>query len=110
VALTFAASGAGLALACAAPVLLVALAGMALAGGGLGLGEVAGTTLIQARTEDAVRSRVFAAEEGAAHVAFSAAMLAGGVLVGVGGARAAVGAAAACGLLAALIASRMRTA
>jgi hypothetical protein len=66
--------------------------------------------LIQARTVDAVRSRVFAAEEGAAHVAFSAAMLAGGVLVGVGGARAAVGTAAACGLFAALVASRMRSA
>jgi MFS family permease len=110
VALAFAACGVGLTIAGAAPVLVVALAGMGLAGGGLGLGEVAGTTLIQARTEDAVRSRVFAAEDGAAHVAFSAAMLAGGVLVGVGGARAAVGTAAACGLLAALIASRMRTA
>jgi MFS family permease len=110
VAISFAACGVGLAVAGAAPVLVVALAGMGLAGGGLGLGEVAGTTLIQARAEDAVRSRVFAAEEGAAHVAFSGAMLAGGVLVGLGGARTAVGAAAACGLLAALIASRMRTA
>jgi Major Facilitator Superfamily len=110
VGLSFAACGAGLTVAGAAPVLVVALAGMGLAGSGLGLGEVAGTTLIQARTDDAVRSRVFAAEEAAAHVAFSAAMLAGGVLVGAGGARAAVGTAAACGLLAAVIASRMRTA
>jgi hypothetical protein len=37
-------------------------------------------------------------------------MLAGGLLVGLGGARAAVGTAAACGVLAALIASRMQTA
>ena len=108
VAVSFGASSIGLALASAAPVLLVALAGMALAGTGRGLGEVADTTLVQARTDDAVRSRVFAAEEGAAHVAFSVAMLAGGVLVGAGGARFAVGAAAASALLAALIASRMR--
>lgn len=54
-----------------------------------------------------MRSRVFAAQDGAAHAAFSAAMLAGGVLVGAGGARLAVGTAAVCGLLAALIASRM---
>ncbi|TMK78513.1 MAG: MFS transporter [Actinobacteria bacterium] len=108
VAVSFGASSIGLALASGAPVLLVALAGMALAGTGRGLGEVADTTLVQARTDDAVRSRVFAAEEGAAHVAFSVAMLAGGVLVGAGGARFAVGAAAASALLAALIASRMR--
>jgi MFS family permease len=108
VAVSFGVSGIGLALASGAPVLLVALAGMAVAGTGRGLGDVADTTIVQARTDDAVRSRVFAAEEGAAHVAFSVAMLAGGVLVGAGGARVAVGAAAACGLLAALIASRMR--
>jgi MFS family permease len=108
VAVSFAVSGAGLALAAGAPVLLAALAGMAVAGAGRGLGEVADTTLVQARTDDAVRSRAFAAEEGAAHVAFSAAMLAGGVLVGAGGARVAVATAAGCALLAALIASRMR--
>ena len=107
VAVSVAVSGAGLALAAGAPVLLVALGGMAVAGAGRGLGEVADTTLVQARTDDAVRSRVFAAEEGAAHVAFSAAMLAGGVLVGAGGARLAVATAAGCALLAALIASRM---
>ena len=104
---SFAISGAGLALAAGAPVLIVALAGMAVAGAGRGLGDVADTTLVQARTADAVRSRVFAAQEGASHVAFSAAMLAGGVLVGVGGARLGVGVAAGCALLAALIASRM---
>ena len=105
----FAVSGIGLALAAGAPVLVVALAGMAIAGAGRGLGDVADTTLVQARTEDAVRSRVFAAEDASAHVAFSVAMLAGGVLVGAGGARFGIGAAAACAGAAALIASRMRT-
>jgi MFS family permease len=108
VAACFAVSGAGLALAAGAPILLVALAGMAIAGAGRGLGDVADTTLVQNRTHDAVRSRVFAAEDASAHIAFSAAMLAGGVLVGVGGARLAVGVAAACGGAAALIASRIR--
>jgi predicted MFS family arabinose efflux permease len=107
VAISFAVSGAGLALAAGAPVVVVALVGMAVAGAGRGLGEVADTTLVQARTHDAVRSRVFAAEDGAAHVAFSAAMLAGGLLVGAGGARLAVGTAAGCALVAAVIASRM---
>jgi Na+/melibiose symporter-like transporter len=104
----FAVSGIGLALAAGAPVLVVALAGMAIAGAGRGLGEVADTTLVQARTEDAVRSRVFAADEAAAHIAYSVAMLAGGLLVGVGGARLGIGAAAGCAGAAALIASRMR--
>lgn len=105
----FAVSGIGLGLAAGAPVLVVALVGMAVAGAGRGLGEVADTTLVQGRTEDAVRSRVFAAEEASAHIAYSIAMLAGGVLVGAGGARLGVGAAAACGGAAALIASRMLT-
>ena len=87
--------------------IIVALVGMAVAGTGRGLGDVADTTLVQARTEDAVRGRVFAAQDGAAHAAFSAAMLAGGVLVGLGGARIAVGTAAASGLPAALVASRL---
>ena len=68
---------------------------------------MADTTLVQARTEDAVRSRVFAAQDGAAHAAFSLAMLAGGVLVATGGARVAVVTAAGCGFAAALVASRM---
>lgn len=104
---SFVFAGLGLALAGVAPVLLVALVAMAVAGAGRGLGEVAETTLIQVRTEDAVRSRVFAAQEGAAHVAFSAAMVVGGVLVEAGGARLAFWMAAASALLAALVASRM---
>ena len=104
---SFIVSGLGLAVAGFSPALLVALGAFAFAGAGRGLGEVAETTLVQARTDDAVRSRVFAAQDGAAHVAFSAAMVAGGLLVGLGGARFAVEAAAACGLLAALIAARL---
>jgi len=68
---------------------------------------VADTTLVQARTDDARRSRVFAAQDGAAHAAYSAAMLAGGLIVTAAGARAAVLTAGACGLAASLIASRM---
>jgi MFS family permease len=100
-------SGAGLLLAGLAPVLAVALAGMAIAGTGRGLGDVADRTLVQARTDDARRSRVFAAQEGAAHTAFSAAALVGGLIVSAAGARAGILAAAGCGLAAALVASRM---
>ena len=107
VTVTFAVSGAGLLLAGLAPVIVVALLGMAIAGAGRGLGDVADTTLVQARAEDAVRARVFAAQDGAAHAAYSAAMLAGGLLVGLAGARAAVLTAGACGFAAALIATRM---
>jgi MFS family permease len=103
----YAVSGAGLLLAGLAPVLAVALAGMAIAGTGRGLGDVADRTLVQARTDDARRSRVFAAQEGAAHTAFSAAALVGGLIVSAAGARAGILAASGCGLAAALVASRM---
>lgn len=103
----YAVSGAGLVLAGLAPGLAVALAGMAIAGTGRGLGDVADTTLVQARTDDARRSRVFAAQEGAAHAAYSAAMLVGGLLVATSSARTAVVTAGASGLAAALVASRM---
>jgi len=106
----YAVSGAGLLLAGLAPVLAVALAGMAIAGAGRGLGDVADTTLVQARTDDARRSRVFAAQDGAAHAAYSGAMLAGGLIVSAAGARAGVLTAGACGLVAALVASRMLSA
>ncbi len=88
--------------------LIVALGATRLRRSGPRVGEVAETTLIQVRTEDAVRSRVFAAQDAAAHVAYSAAMVVGGVLVGLSGARLAFGTAAASALLAALIASRLR--
>jgi MFS family permease len=107
VTITFAVSGFGVLLAGLAPVLAVALAGMAIAGTGRGLGDVADRTLVQARTDDARRSRVFAAQDGAAHAAYSAAMLVGGLIVATVGARAAVVTAGACGLAAALVASRM---
>jgi hypothetical protein len=107
VTITFAVSGLGVLLAGLAPVLAVALAGMAIAGTGRGLGDVADRTLVQARTDDARRSRVFAAQDGAAHAAYSAAMLVGGLIVATVGARAAVVTAGGCGLAAALVASRM---
>jgi len=104
----FAAGAAGLALAGAAPVLAVGLAGMALAGAGRGLGDVAAVTLIQARAADEVRSRVFAAQDGAAHVAFSISAFAGGLLVALAGARGAFATAAAFGVSAAILAGRSR--
>lgn len=104
----FAAATAGLALAGAAPILAIALAGMAVAGAGGGLGDVAATTLIQTRAGDQVRSRVFAAQDGAAHLAFTAAALAGGLIVELASPRGAFAAAAACAAAAIVIAARMR--
>jgi MFS family permease len=100
----FAASAAGLALAGAAPFLAFALGGMAVAGAGRGLGDVAAVTLIQARAADEVRSRVFAAQDGAAHVAFSVSAFAGGLLVEAVSARGAFAVAAAFGAAAAALA------
>lgn len=100
---SFTAGAAGLALAGAAPVLAVGLGGMALAGAGRGLGDVAATTLLQERTSDAVRSRVFAAQEGAAHVAFSVSALAGGLIVQLVSARGAFAVATAFAITAALV-------
>jgi hypothetical protein len=105
-AIGFAAGATGLVIAGVAPVLAVALAGMAIAGIGRGLGDVASVTLLQSRTVDEVRSRVFAAEEGAAHIAFSVSAFSGGLLVSVGGARVAFLTATAFGIAAALIAGR----
>jgi MFS family permease len=104
----FAASAAGLALAGAAPVLGIGLVGMAVAGAGRGLGDVADVTLIQARAADEVRSRVFAAQDGAAHVAFSISAFTGGLLVEVAGARGAFATAAVFGVVAAFLAGRAR--
>ena len=105
----FAAGAVGLALAGAAPVLAIGLVGMALAGAGRGLGDVAAVTLIQARAADEVRSRVFAAQDGAAHAAFSVSAFAGGLLVQLASARGAFAAATAFGVGAALIAARAST-
>ena len=102
----FATGAAGLALAGAAPVLAISVAGMAIAGAGRGLGDVAGVTLIQARATDEIRSRVFAAQDGAAHAAFSVSAFAGGLLVELAGARGAFTTAAAFGVGAALLAGR----
>jgi MFS family permease len=106
----FAAGAGGLALAGVAPVLAVALVGMGIAGAGRGIGDVAATTLLQAQAEDAVRSRVFAAQEGAAHVAFTVSALAGGLIVQIASARGAFVAAAACGLVAVVVAMRVGSA
>src|SRR6266540_4878307 len=102
----FAAGAAGLALAGAAPILAIGLVGMAFAGARRGLGDVAAVTLIQARAPDEVRSRVFAARAGAAHVAFSVSPFTGGLLVEAAGPRGAFAAAAAFGSGAALLAAR----
>jgi MFS family permease len=102
----FAAGAAGLALAGAAPVLAIGLAGMALAGAGRGLGDVAAVTLIQARAADEVRSRVFAAQDGAAHAAFSVSAFTGGLLVELASSRGAFAVAAGFGVAAAVVAAR----
>jgi MFS family permease len=104
----FGAGAAGLALAGAAPVLAIGFAGMAIAGAGRGLGDVATVTIIQARAPNEVRSRVFAAQEGAAHVAFSVSAFTGGLLVQLVGARGAYATAAAFGVGAAVLAGRAR--
>jgi MFS family permease len=101
----FAASAAGLALAGASPIIAGALGGMAVAGAGRGLGDVAATTLIQERTADEVRSRVFAAQDGAAHVAFSVSAFSGGLLVELVGARGAFAVAATFSVAAAVLAA-----
>jgi len=105
-ALSFAAGGLGFAVAGAAPELALVLAGMAVAGVGRGLGDVAAVTLIQARAHDAVRSRVFAAQDAAAHAAFSISAFSGGLIVELAGARGAFAVASALGFGAALIAGR----
>jgi len=87
------------------PVLAIGLGVMALAGAGRGLGDVAATTLIQEQTSDAVRGRVFAAQEGAAHVAFSVSALSGGLIVQLASARGAFAVATAFGAAAALVAA-----
>jgi MFS family permease len=106
---SFAAGAAGLALAGAAPMLGLALGGMAVAGAGRGLGDVAATTLIQERTDDAVRSRVFAAQEGAAHAAFSVSALSGGLIVELLSARGAFAVATAFGVTAMAVAATSRS-
>ena len=83
--------------------LAVALVGMALAGSGRGLGDVAQVTLIQARAADEVRSRVFAAQDGLSHLAFTVSAFSGGLLVTLASARGAFAVAAACGVAAACL-------
>ena len=103
---SFATGAGGLALAGASPVLVPALAGMAVSGAARGLADVAETTLIQQRANDEIRSRVFGAQEGASHVAYSVSAFAGGLLTDLAGVRGAFAAAAACAAAAAIVASR----
>jgi MFS family permease len=105
----FAVQAGGLALAGVAPVIAVALGGLAIAGAVGGIGEVATTTLMQSRSRDEVRSRVFAAQDGAAHVAYSVAALAGGLIVQLVSARGAFACAAVCAAAGALTAGRLST-
>jgi hypothetical protein len=56
-----------------------------------------------------VRSRVFAAQDGAAHVAYSVAALAGGLIVQLVSARGAFACAAVCAAVGALTAGRLST-
>ena len=104
----FVAGALGLVLAGLAPVLVVALVGMAIGGAGRGLGDVAAMTIVQARSIDEVRSRVFAAWDGAAHIAFSVSAFTGGLLVTYASARGAFTIAAAFGITAAVVASSAR--
>ena len=105
----FAAQAGGLVIAGGAPVIAVALGGLALAGAVGGMGDVATTTLMQSRSRDEVRSRVFAAQDGAAHLAYTVAALAGGLIVELVSARGAFACAAACAAGGALIAVRLST-
>jgi MFS family permease len=104
---SFAASAAGLLLAGVTPLFGITLAGMAVAGLGRGLGDVAAVTLIQARSADEVRSRVFAAQDGASHIAFSVSAFSGGLLVELVSARGAFLVAAGCATAAAAVAIRI---
>ena len=105
----FAFQAVGLLLAGAAPAITIALGALAVAGAGGGVSDVATTTLMQSRSRDEVRSRVFAAQDGAAHVAYTVAALAGGLLVELVSVRGAFACAAACAAVAALIALRLST-
>jgi MFS family permease len=82
--------GAGIAGAAAAGVLGVALAGMVVGGLGHGVKNVLLRTLIHQRVPDAARGRAYAAYNAARNAAELGALSAGGVLVGVLGARAAL--------------------
>lgn len=82
--------GAGLAGAAAAEVLWVALAGFALGGVAHGLKNVLLRTLIHERVPDALRGRAYAAYNAARNGAELGALGAGGALVGLLGARAAL--------------------
>jgi MFS family permease len=102
--------GFGIAGAAAMSVLWLVILGAAIGGVGHGVKNVLLRTLIHERVPDAVRGRAFATYNGARNAAELGALAAGGVLVGLVGARAALAIAGlvplAIGLLALLIAGR----
>jgi Na+/melibiose symporter-like transporter len=102
--------GFGIAGAAATSVLWIVILGAGVGGVGHGVKNVLLRTLIHQRVPDAVRGRAFATYNGARNAAELGALAAGGVLVGLVGARAALAIAGlvplAIGLLALLIAGR----
>jgi MFS family permease len=103
--------GAGFAVVSGAPVFVVAMAGMILAGVAEGAVSVAEQTIIQRCTPDSVRSRVNSAGEAAAMGAFSLSFPAAGFVINLLGVRGAyLMAAFGCVLAAAILVPAMRAA
>jgi MFS family permease len=103
--------GAGFAVVSGAPVFVVAMAGMILAGVAEGAVSVAEQTIIQRCTPDNVRSRVNSAGEAAAMGAFSLSFPAAGFVINLLGVRGAYAMAAfGCVLAAAVLVPAMRAA
>jgi MFS family permease len=95
--------GTGFGVVAAAPALVVALAGMALAGVAEGAVNVAEQGILQRRTPDAVRSRTTAASEALLLSAFALSFPAAGYMIRLIGVRGVYTVGAAGGLLAALV-------
>jgi ENTS family enterobactin (siderophore) exporter len=95
--------GAGIGLVAITPVFVPVLLGMLVGGSGEGLVSVAEQSVVQRRTPDAVRSRVFAALEGAANLALAASFVGAGFLLDALGAQLVYGICAAVHVFAALI-------
>ena len=101
--------GAGFFVVAMAPVFVVAMAGMMLAGFSEGMVSVAELTIMQRFTPDAVRARVNAAGEAAASIAFAMSFPAAGVIINVLGVRGAYAlAGVGCVLAAGILVPAMR--
>jgi len=107
--LAVAGQGAGLLGTSPATTLAAALAGMALGGVAHGVKNVLLRTLIHRRVPDALRGRAFASYNAARNAAELLAIAAGGVLVGVIGARAALALSGAVPLALAIVAGVLTT-